>query len=64
MVWGYIRSTGMGFLTNIDDRLNGDTYIDMFGNYCMIPSVHLLSLPGTWIFMCPTPYHTIYSCNA
>ena len=63
MVWEYIHSTGMGVLTNIEDRLNGDAYIDMLGNYYMIPSVHLLSLPSTWIFMCPTTYHTIYSYN-
>ena len=47
-----------------EGRLNEDAYIDMLGNYIMIPSVYLLSLPGTWIFMCCTPYHTIYSCNA
>ena len=33
MVWGYIYSTGMGFLTNIEDRLNGGAYIDMLGKY-------------------------------
>ena len=31
-----------GFLTNVEERLNGDAYIDMLENY-MIPSVHLLS---------------------
>ena len=43
MVWGCIHSTGMGFLTNVEERLNGDAYIE---NYNMIPSVHLLSLPA------------------
>ena len=37
---------GIYFLTNVEGRLNGDAYIDLLGNY-MIPSVHLLSLPGT-----------------
>ena len=31
-----------GFLTNVEERLNGDAYIYMLENY-MIPSVHLLS---------------------
>ena len=44
MVWGCIHSNGV--LTNVEERLNGDAYIDLLGNY-MIPSVHLLSLPGT-----------------
>ena len=34
MVWGCIHSTGVGFLTNVEERLNGDAYIE---NY-MIPS--------------------------
>ena len=42
MIWRYINSTGVGFLTNVEERLNGDVYIDMLENY-MIPSVHLLS---------------------
>ena len=42
MVWGYVYSIiiiGVGFLTNVLGRLNGDAYIDLLGNYNMIPSV-------------------------
>ena len=46
MVWGCIHSTGVGFF---EERLNRDAYINLLGNY-LIPSVHLLSIPGTWIF--------------
>ena len=39
---------------------NGDAYIDLLGNY-MIPSVHLLSLPRTWILQQDNvPCNTIY----
>ena len=53
-----IYYTGVDSLTNVEGRLNGDAYIDLLRNY-MIFSVHLLSLPGTWIFQQDiVPCHT------
>ena len=64
MVWECIHSTVVGYLTNVGERLNGYAYIDLLGSY-MIPSVHLLSLPGTGIFQQDNvPFNTLYSCNA
>ena len=37
MIWGCI---GVGFLRNVEGRLNGDADIDFLGNY-MIPSVSI-----------------------
>ena len=33
MVWGCMHSTGVDFLANVEERLNGDAYIDLLGNY-------------------------------
>ena len=33
IVLGCIHSTGVGFLTNVEKRLNEDAYIDLLGNY-------------------------------
>ena len=54
---------GRFFLTIVEERLNGDAQIDLLGNY-MIPRVHLLSLPRTWILQQDNvPCNTIYSYN-
>ena len=58
MVWGCIHSTGAGFLTNDEERLNEDAYIDLLGNY-MIPSVQQYLN-----YHCPINCFTLYYINS
>ena len=45
MVWGCINAKGVGFLTKVEGRLNGEGYINILKNV-LISTTHLLS--GTW----------------
>ena len=49
MVWGCMTAKGVGFLTKVEGRLNGEAYIDLLGD-SLIPSVHLHGMTGNFIF--------------
>ena len=49
MVWGCINARGVGILSKVDGRLNGETYIDILENP-LIPTTHMLAIPYGWIF--------------
>ena len=49
MVWGCINAKGVGFLTKVEGRLNGEGYINILKNV-LISTTHLLTITSGWIF--------------
>ena len=49
MVWGCINARGVGILSKVDGRLNGEAYIEILEN-ALIPTTHMLAIPNGWIF--------------
>ena len=49
MVWGCINVQGVGCLSKIDGKLNGERYIDILEN-SLIPTTHMLTILDGWIF--------------
>ena len=49
MVWSCINVQGVGCLSKIDEKLNGERYIDVLEN-SLIPTTHMLTIPNGWIF--------------
>ena len=49
MVWGCINAKGVGFLTKVEGRLNGEGCINILEN-ALISTTYLLTITSGWIF--------------
>ena len=48
-MWGCINPKGVGFLTEVEGRLNGEGYLNILENE-LISTTHLLTVTSDWIF--------------
>ena len=49
MVWGCVSRKGMGILEKVNDRLDGNGYINILEN-SLVPMRDMLAMPRGWIF--------------
>ena len=58
VVWGCINARGVGCLSKIDGKLNGELCIDLLEN-SLTPTTHMLTMPDGQIFQYDnTTFHT------
>ena len=49
IVWGCFNAKGVGFLTKVEGRLNGEGCINILEN-ALISTTYLLTITSGWIF--------------